>query len=175
MFNIQKISQRYDAREDRIEVAIQNEAGNVVRLWLTQRLANRMLVVLMKWLPELQEGAKAAEAEAQHEETEKDGAKSEVAVNFDSALEEGLLTTIDMSQKQKDYMLTFKWGVTGVASIHMGLQQLNSFIEGLAQLFRAAQWDMKSFPDSKVKTLSSKTPDFEDFSDDAVGVTRTIH
>lgn len=175
MFNIQKISQRYDAREDRIEVAIQNEAGNVVRLWLTQRLANRMLVVLMKWLPDLQEEYKQADADVHQDESDKEASKSEVAVNFNTAAEEGLLTTIDMSHQQKDYILTFKWGVTGLASIHMGLQQLNSFIDGLVQLFRAAQWDMKSFPANKINTLSSKTPDFEDFSEDSVGVTRTIH
>ena len=174
MFNIQKISQRYDSREDRIEVAIQNEAGNVVRLWLTQRLANRMLAVLMKWLPDLQEEAKQANGDKHHYEANKEEPK-EVAVNFNTAKEEGLLTTIDMRHQQKDYILTFKWGVTGVANIHMGLQQLNSFIEGLAQLFRAAQWDMKAFPTNKINTLSRKTPDFEDFSEDSVVVSRTIH
>ncbi len=182
MFNIQKISQRYNQREDRIEVAIQNDAGKVISLWLTQRLANRMIAVLVKWLPEMQEQQEIVneihpqndtdkQAEAQAEEKP----KRDASVDFSCAGETGLLLTIDMSHQQKDYLLTFKWGVTGVATIKMGIEQLNSYIEGLIQLYRAAQWDLKVFPDSRVNTLSSKSPDFEDFPEELENITRTIH
>ena len=176
MFNIHKISQRYDALEDRIEVAIQNESGHVVRLWLTQRLSNRMLVVLTKWLPDLPDDPENANssdetAPPSHAPT----SAQDVAVNFNSAAEEGLLTTVDMTHQEKDYILTFRWGVTGIASIRMGLEQLDSFISGLAQLYKAAHWDMKPFPEMRVKTMMSKAPDFDDFPEDAEGTPLTIH
>jgi hypothetical protein len=184
MFNIKKISQRYDSREDRIEVAIQDDAGHVIRLWLTQRLSNRMVAVLAKWLPELKEEPSTKEEPSAKEDLSSEGVESEskpsspkqeVAVNFNSASEEGLLTTIDMSHQQKDYLLTFKWGVTGIASIHMGIEQLDSFIEGLIQLYRAAQWDIKAFPQVRINTLSGKKPEFEDFPEDIDAISRTLH
>lgn len=178
MFNIKKISQRYDSREDRIEVAIQDDAGHVIRLWLTQRLSNRMVTVLAKWLPELLEDSKTMLEHAGDEveaETKPSEPAQEVAVNFNLASEEGLLTTIDMSHQQKDYLLTFKWGVTGIASIHMGIEQLDGFIAGLIQLYRAAQWDIKAFPESRVKTLTGKKPEFEDFPEDVDAISRTLH
>ena len=175
MFNIHKISQRYDSREDRIEVAIQNESGNVIRLWLTQRLANRMLAVLIRWLPDLESDEENEnKTEIKQNEPEK-SKQQETAVNFNSAAEEGLLSTIDMSQQQKDYVLTFKWGVTGVANIQMGLEQLRSFIAGLGQLYTAAKWDMKQFPDKKIKTLSSAQTDFDEFEDSSVETSHTLH
>lgn len=189
MFNIHKISQRYNQREDRIETAIQNESGKIIRLWLTQRLANRMVAVLVKWLPEMQElstvevAAKVAEPSSKTSEkaanpsTQKQSEQpsKDQSVDFNTPGEEGLLLSVDMSQQQKDYLLTFKWGVTGVASIKMGIEQLNSFIEGLIQLYRAAQWDLKVFPESRINTLTSKSPEFEDFPESLENLTRTIH
>ena len=175
MFNIHKISQRYDSREDRIEVAIQNESGNIIRLWLTQRLANRMVAVLVRWLPDLENDEKVeSQTDLKQNESEKSN-QQETSVNFNAAAEEGLLGTIDMSQQQKDYVLTFKWGVTGLATIHMGLEQLRSFIAGLGQLFTAAKWDMKQFPDKKINTISTHEAQFEDFTEFTEETTRTIH
>ncbi len=178
MFNIKKISQRYDSREDRIEVAIQDDAGHVIRLWLTQRLSNRMVAVLAKWAPEIQEGPNTKQehpSEGGESKSKPTEPRQEVPVNFNSACEEGLLLTIDMSHQQKDYLITFKWGVTGIASIQMGIEQLDSFIEGLIQLYRAAQWDIRAFPEARIKTLSSKKPDFEDFPEDIDAISRTLH
>ena len=180
MFHIHKISQRYDSREDRIEVAIQNESGVVVKLWMTQRLANRMLAVLVKWLPDLHEDAKLSQqslnsSDAQSDVISKSSGEDNGAVKFDCASEEGLLKSVDMNYQQKDYALTFKWGVTGAASITMGLEQLNGFIDGMALLYRSAGWDMKTFPDNKVNTLSSKAPEFEDFLEDSPDQTHTLH
>ena len=42
MFVIQKITQRYDPEQDRIGLTTQNAKNQVLLLWLTQQLANRL-------------------------------------------------------------------------------------------------------------------------------------
>ena len=39
MFSIQKITPRYDQEQDRLSLNVQNAEGQVLLLWLTQRLA----------------------------------------------------------------------------------------------------------------------------------------
>jgi len=195
MFNIQKISQRYDQREDRIELAIQNEHGHVIRLWLTQRLACRMLQVLNKWLPEIREveqsqtqsantdkpqtelsGAPAMQNQEQASITEQSQSVIQnIAVDFNLAAEEGLLNTIDMSRNAQDYQLTFKWGVTGIATINMGLAQMDNYLRGMAQLFHNANWNMSAFPDNTTHALKEKQPSFEDFPEDGNQSAYTLH
>ena len=50
MLMIQKITQRYDPEQDRIGMTTQNADGQVLLLWLTQRLANRLAGALASWL-----------------------------------------------------------------------------------------------------------------------------
>jgi hypothetical protein len=192
MFNIQKISQRYDQREDRIELAIENEHGHVVRLWLTQRLACRMLQVLNKWLPEIREAeknntqtsptetprAEPANNQMQASSTGDSAAKlanQQIAVDFNLAAEEGLLSTIDMTRNAQDYQLTFKWGVTGVATINMGLAQMENYLAGMAQLFQNANWNMGVFAEATTHALKPKQPSFEDFPEEASHAAYTLH
>lgn len=170
MFNIQKISQRYNQRQDRIEVAIENEEGKVIRLWLTQRLANRIIANLAKWLLELQDQKKIEDTTMDSETHKKNK-----TVDFSAFEEEGLLRKVDIIQNQKKYLLTFNWGLTGVASFKIGAKQLNQYIEGLRQLYQAAQWESKVFTESKMNTLPTQSKDVEDFSEDVDLYTRTIH
>jgi len=50
MFLIKKITQHYDPEQDRIGLTVQNTEGQVMMLWLTQRLVNRLASVLADWL-----------------------------------------------------------------------------------------------------------------------------
>ena len=49
MFVIQKITQRYHLEQDRISFSVQNTEQQVLLLWLTQRLANRLVSILVSW------------------------------------------------------------------------------------------------------------------------------
>lgn len=52
MFVIQKITQGYDPEQDRIGLTAQSAKDQVLLLWLTQRLANRLAGALARWLGE---------------------------------------------------------------------------------------------------------------------------
>ena len=176
MFKIKKISQRYDSREDRIEVAIQNDTGQVIRLWLTQRLSNKMVSILSKLIPEQQEKSKELSTNPLNEsEINQSRNNKELAVDYSSAAEEGLLTTIDISSSQNDYTITFKWGVIGAASIYMGIEQIDCFFDGLIRLYELAKWNLNSFPATKLKTTGNKKPIFDDFPDDNNTAFKKLH
>ena len=170
MFDIQKISQRYNQREDRIEVAIQNEEGKIIHLWLTQRLAKRVINILTKWLHELKDELEDGITKVDIQKIKKD-----YSVDFSAFEEEGLLLSIDISQKFKNYLIIFRWDISGAAAFKVKANQLKSYFEALIQLYQVAQWELKGFPNFKVNKLTTKSLNFQDFSGDPENFTRTIH
>ena len=47
---LQRITTYYDPNEDRIRLSGEDESGEPLALWLTRRLLNRLIPVLLQWL-----------------------------------------------------------------------------------------------------------------------------
>ncbi|CAN4267744.1 hypothetical protein MCEZLEM10_00318 [Methylophilaceae bacterium] len=159
MFIVQKMTQRYDGLEDRIQVNLQDADGRVISLWLTLRLANMMLNVLAKWADEL-------EADVNNQKKKNtDASPTEIGLDVKSsaAKEEALLTTIDFSHGDRGYALTFKWGVTGAARITLQARELRHYLEGFSRLYDIAKWPKTAWPISflSIESSEAETPDFD--------------
>lgn len=159
MFIVQKMTQRYDGLEDRIQVNLQDCDGRVISLWLTLRLANMMLNVLAKWANEL-------EADVNNQKTKNtDASPTEIGsdVKSSAAKEEALLTTIDFSHGDRGYALTFKWGVTGAARISLQAKELRHYLEGFSRLYDIAKWPKTAWPIAflSIKSSEAETNDFD--------------
>lgn len=194
MFEIQKITQRYNPQEDRIEMGIQNGHGEVIRLWLTRRLANRIITSTSDWLPKLRnqqdiriEIKKATnKLDRETNLTKNDSqiddnqtgnnrvSQKERPVDFDSSNEEGLLSKIDVKYEKKSFLLAFSWGLTGLATIRMGKNQLLTFIEGLIKLSVLANWDQKLSIDAENLKSPNDSDDFDE-SISSINISRTLH
>jgi hypothetical protein len=159
VFIVQKMTQRYDGLEDRIEVNLKDVNGRVICLWLTFRLANMMLNVLTKWADEL-----VADLENQIKKVA-EVAPTEIGsdVKRSAAKEEALLTTIDFNHGNRGYALTFKWGVTGAACINLQANELRQYLVGVSRLYDIAKWPKTEWSLALLSIESSQieTPDFD--------------
>lgn len=159
MFIVQKITQRYDGLEDRIQVNLQDVDGHVICLWLTLRLANMMLSVLSKWADEIEtdlDNKKKKDPDTKPTEIVSDVKKS-------LAKEEALLTTVDFNYGDRGYALTFKWGVTGAARMTLQAKELRQYLEGFSRLYDIAKWPKTSWTKVLLSFESSEPEMIEEF------------
>lgn len=190
MFEIQKITQRYNPQEDRIEIGIQNGHGEVIRLWLTRRLANRIITSTSDWLPKLRNQNdikveikkvinkvdKKSNLSTNDNQIDDNGAsQKESPVDFDISTEEGLLSKIDVKYEKKSFLLAFSWGLTGLATIRMGKNQLLTFIEGLIKLSLIANWDKKLVIELENQESPNESNDFDESIFNSINISRTLH
>lgn len=159
MFIVQKMTQRYDGLEDRIQVNLQDVDGRVICLWLTLRLANMMLSVLSKWADEMEADLKA------NKKTDGETKPTEIVSDVKKSLakEEALLTTVDFNYGDRGYVLTFKWGVTGAARMTLQAKELRQYVEGFSRLYDIAKWPKTSWTKVLLSFESAEANSVEDF------------
>jgi len=144
VFVIQKITQRYDPAQDRIEFNVQDAEGRVLRLWLTQRLANRLPAPLVSWLDEdagntAASGLHAWEQAAAQAQLKPDRPVEAVAAN------EVLVTEIDLAHGTGAYSLVLKWQ-DGAARLSLGATELRQWLGILYRLVAGAGWPTQFWP-----------------------------
>jgi hypothetical protein len=151
MFVITKITQRYDARQDRIALTMQDAGNRVLLLWLTQRLANRVAGTLAKWLDEDVKAQASGQTSFNLHTFEQWAARAKMRSGqpVDSAApqSEGLLQEVRLARSPKDCRLTFRWGSTGTARLHLDPTQLRQWLIILHRQFRKAGWSRHVWPD----------------------------
>lgn len=150
MFIIQKITPRYDQEQDRLSLNVQNAEGQVLLLWLTQRLANRLAQTLGGWLDEtLDAGATGQAASSLHafeQSVAQAHLKAHRPVEPDAAQAEILLTSVDLGRSPDGYVFTFKWGGEGGARLFLSLLELRQLLGIISLLFDAADWPRHAWP-----------------------------
>lgn len=150
MFIIQKITQRYDKKQDRISLIVQNAAAEVYILWATQRLLNPLVEALAKWVQEeLKSAAKGRILPMVHpyEQSFSGGERKQGREEHQTRqLGEVLLTTVSLSRLSKGYQLTFRWDSDDAASIVLSGMELRRFMEILSRQYDAAGWSRQAWP-----------------------------
>jgi len=172
VFVIQKLTQRYDGIQDRIEISLQNGEGHVVKLWLTQRLANKMIPVLARWLPELQDDL---DEEKSHHGLLEPNKPDNVPVMGSAAQEEGLLITVDFTKHEMSYILVFKWGVTGEAKIVMKAKDMSQYIKAFGNLYDVAKWPKSTWPKEFTIQATQENASSHEISDLDESASKLIH
>lgn len=117
MFVISRITQRYDAEQDRVCLTAEDGRGRVLLLWLTQRLAVRLAQALARWLEEEVKSAAGGRAGFTLHAWEQSAARAQLRparpVAREAAQGEALVNAVDLARSAKGYTLTFKWGGGG--------------------------------------------------------------
>lgn len=174
MFAIEKLTQSYDRVEDRVRISIQDADGRIICLWLTLRLANMMVGVLARWSADIQEDIAKKKHEVQVSYAVAGSKPPALPVKASAAKEEALMTTVDFTLADKGYRLTFKWGVTGIASITMQAKEMQQYINALHQMYEAAKWPLIAWPSTLEVTESPGLLESQDL-DAAIPASKLVH
>jgi len=150
MLIIQKITQRFDPLQDRICLGVQDSNGQVMLLWLTQRLANRLAGALANWLDaELRiqaAGQSVPSLHAWEQAAAQAQLKPDQPVVAATAKSAALLESVDLTRGLHGYTLIFKWGATGAAQLTMSGTELRQWLGILHRLFDTAEWPKNAWP-----------------------------
>lgn len=150
MFIIQKITQCFDPAQDRICLSVQDGNDQVLLLWLTQRLANRLAGALANWLDDDLKIQAAGQSVPSLHAWEQAAAQAQLKpdrpVETAAAKGEALLETVDLARGLHGYTLTFKWGGTGAAQLTMSGTELRQWLGILHRLFDTAGWPKHAWP-----------------------------
>lgn len=174
MVEIKRVTPRYDALQDRIALTMEDAGKQVLLLWLTQRLANRLAGTLAGWLDEDVRVSASKEdlprspghAPASNHSSERTGmqgmgesglhameqwvARSRMKpsrpVDRTAAKSEALLSTIDLLRRDGVCTLTFRWGSQGAASLKLDKTRLRQWLIALYRQFKVAGWPKEVWP-----------------------------
>ncbi len=161
MFAITKITQQYDEFADRMALSTENAAGDVLVLWLTQRLANRLVVTLAHWLEEGLRGRVGSLALPHAQSWEQSTAEARLQptepVTASKGSVEALLHSVDITRQVEGFSLTFRWGENQGAVRTEGEQidaarmalsdlELRQWLAILYRLFETAHWHQDAWP-----------------------------
>lgn len=156
----QKITLSYDEREDRLSLAIEDTDGQLLALWLTQRLANRLARALVGKLDSRLEADAAAAprtasasanaaprpapAKAALQGWEQAAAMAQfqpsAPVPNDAAAPRGLIHSVDLSDRGNATLLAFRWSADHAATLRLEASQLRQWLTMLYQNYLRAEW-----------------------------------
>ena len=161
MFTIKKITQHYDPEQDRIAQTVQNTEGQVLLLWLTQRLAVRLVGTMASWLDEDVKASASLQSLFTLHAWEQSSAEarlpSDQPVDRAAAQGEALVDTVDLARSPNGYILTFKWRPAGAARLTLMATELRQWLGILHRLFDTAEWPKHVWPDWFTESQKSGT------------------
>jgi len=163
MTSLQRITTEYCQGEDRVRLAGANSQGQTVVLWLTQRLTNRLITHLCRWL-EQQSGQSDSTQEAQvvkqpaiGQEVAQSFAQqaaaaaltTEPAVNAAADAPQVLVHSVDVSAHAAGVRLLFKAQSAPHAEppcVSMNAVALRQWLGIVYAQYRKAEWSTAAWP-----------------------------
>lgn len=155
MSEVHRFTTRYDVSEDRFQILVEMEGGEVQVLWLTRRLLNNLVPVLLEKLesgpvvknvpaPKSQAVQKFAQAAAVG------GLKKQKSVTPPTKTSEepshALITSVDLKVSQRALSLTFKSGQTLAQSLQLTEPALRQWLGIIHKQYQAAGWSEALWP-----------------------------
>lgn len=147
---LEKLTLSYVNREDRIRLDGENKQQEVVTLWLTQRLANRLVPVISDWLrKQVPTGAHADKVQQYQQEAVAEERKKEpiAAVEVDESAVEWLIHAVDIGQSEHSLSLRFRGYEEGQqATLRLANDDMRQWFEILYRMYRVAGWQSDDWP-----------------------------
>lgn len=146
---VQKVTLAYDEQEDRLRLAMQDANGQLLTLWLTQRLANRLARVLVDRLDSRLLAVASIEGRQADAHATIQGWEQAVAmaqfehsapVRSDVSALQGLIHSIDISERGDTTVLVFRWPADDTATLALEASHLRQWLAILYQDYGRAQW-----------------------------------
>lgn len=147
---LQKITTTYCESEDRLRLAGLDVAGETtVELWLTQRIANRLVRALTQWL-ETEGGAAhySLPADLRHAWAQEAAVRQfqpSAPVRLDAAVPATLVKSIDLARNNRLYTICFRRGEDS-ATLNLSSTELRQWLGIVRALYRAAGWPLADWP-----------------------------
>lgn len=143
---LRRLTTSYVEAEDRIRIAGELTSGETVTLWLTQRLALRLVPPLLNWL--------APDASRQHaaqhqwaQERAREALQQQAAVPAGQPVQRSLITAVDFTFGHASVQMVFKGpGLATPVRLTMQPLPLRQWLSVLKAQFVQAGWPAEIWP-----------------------------
>lgn len=146
-----KLTTEYSEHEDRLCLTGQDSAGNVYRLWITRRLADRLFANLVGVLDKRtagKVGADLMQSFAQEQAVQAIEPQEKVAMSEGlEAPASCLVDNVDITPTDAGLLLVFKQGSDPAASIGFVSAELRQWLFICRNVYKTADWPMVVWPD----------------------------
>lgn len=152
MTELGKITTSYSDSEDRLMLAGEDAAGHAALvLWLTQRLAGRLVRTLAEWLEQEGGGKLAAlaadERQAWAQEAARQQFRPAAPVRIEADAPEYLVTSVDLAQDAGRYVVVFRTAdETQAPRLSFSSTELRQWLGIVRALYQAAGWPQDPWP-----------------------------
>ena len=144
MFKIEKITSHYDAEEDRLRLVVGDGKGQTLALWLTRRLADELIGMLLDQLPVPGASATDEHVRAALQAWEQAAAnaqfKPQPPVPSSAGQSGGLVTSVDVMNADGHFAMVFNLHGDQSASITMDATRMRQWLGIVHGLYGKAQW-----------------------------------
>ncbi|AQV96479.1 hypothetical protein BJN34_21665 [Cupriavidus necator] len=141
---IQRVTVRYEEHEDRLQLATEDSEGNVLALWLTQRLTNRLVAVLLARLAKATAGHSDASTRATMQAWEQSAAYAQHSpqppVQSKGPVTQTLITSVDISDEDGLFRLVLRWPDDNAVVLPLDSTALRQWLGIVYGHYRQAEW-----------------------------------
>lgn len=136
---LERLTTEYIDQEDRIRLSGEIQNGRLI-IWLTQRLAQRLVPLLLQWL-EQQSTSRQAVALFNFSQQ-----KVQAADQAPEVVSDWLASSIDIATTKEHVGLTFKSSAGHAANITFAALHLRQWLDILHDVYMHGQWPMDAWP-----------------------------
>jgi hypothetical protein len=144
---LQRITTVYSEDEDRICLTGETDNAATVVVWITQRLALRLLPVLFNWLHA--QGGNAASADLMQDFAQQAALADmfhQAPVRASAASAAWLVQSVDIVHSPEVITLTFRSAQGQTATVSMEGKPLRQWLSTVRNAWEAGQWPMQVWP-----------------------------
>ena len=148
MTALTRITAEFVVQEDRIRLSGERAGAEPLAIWVTRRLLNRLLPVLLQWLEQAVGGmprADVLQSFAQQAARASHTPQPPVRVAPDG--ESWLAHSVDVSSSPQAVRLTFKAADGRAATLTLTAQQLRQWLGILHEVWTKAEWQGEVWPE----------------------------
>ena len=144
MFKIEKFTSRYDAEEDRLHLLVSDDEVQTLGLWLTRRLANELMEMLIDELSVLGTSATEEHVHTALQAWEQSAANAQFTplppVPSESAQSDGLVTSVGVVNGGAHFGMVFNLSDSRSACITMSSSRVRQWLGIVHKLYSKAEW-----------------------------------
>lgn len=148
IFDVKRATTEYIADEDRMRISGEVENAAPVAIWLTQRLALRLLPLLLEWLDK--QTAAPLRREVIHDFAQQ-AARADIErqppVNAGAAREAVLARSVNVAPGAERITLVFMADESTGARLSMTVKELRQWLSILHGVWTSAMWPSAPWPD----------------------------
>ncbi|GAB4212440.1 MAG: hypothetical protein Fur007_04760 [Rhodoferax sp.] len=155
---VQRITSEYVEAEDRLRLCAELDAGQRVLLWLTQRLANRLVAALWRWLGRgLQDVPRPEVWQEFAQDRARQSLQPQPRVALEGAQASWRVDSVDLTYDHESVLLRFVGPEGAAVTLRMAELPLRQWLAILESLYRSAEWPLGAWPQSS--DTAARVPD----------------